>query len=104
MLHIYILLELLIEYVIYFVIFVFWKGIKTVERVVIAEKEKEKKKAKENGDKKKYRLLVEGLVCFNFKLDYTRVLHLSNMQLILDSLVLLFVFPFSMQTLIMCLS
>ncbi|KAJ4725928.1 DNA-directed RNA polymerase subunit [Melia azedarach] len=36
------------------------KGIKTVERVVIAEKEKEKKKAKENGDKKKYRLLVEG--------------------------------------------
>ncbi|KAH9700983.1 DNA-directed RNA polymerase III subunit 1 [Citrus sinensis] len=36
------------------------KGIKTVERVVIAEKEKEKKKVKENGEKKKYRLLVEG--------------------------------------------
>ncbi|KAH9661160.1 DNA-directed RNA polymerase III subunit 1 [Citrus sinensis] len=36
------------------------KGIKTVERVVIAEKEKEKRKVKENGEKKKYRLLVEG--------------------------------------------
>ncbi|KAH9700989.1 DNA-directed RNA polymerase III subunit 1 [Citrus sinensis] len=43
----------------YFVVFVS-KGIKTVERVVIAEKEKEKKKVKENGEKKKYRLLVEG--------------------------------------------
>ncbi|KAH9661166.1 DNA-directed RNA polymerase III subunit 1 [Citrus sinensis] len=43
----------------YFVVFVS-KGIKTVERVVIAEKEKEKRKVKENGEKKKYRLLVEG--------------------------------------------
>lgn len=49
----------------YFVVFVS-KGIKTVERVVIAEKEKEKKKVKENGEKKKYRLLVEGLVLLSF--------------------------------------
>lgn len=49
----------------YFVVFVS-KGIKTVERVVIAEKEKEKKKVKENGEKKKYRLLVEGLVLLIF--------------------------------------
>lgn len=49
----------------YSVVFVS-KGIKTVERVVIAEKEKEKKKVKENGEKKKYRLLVEGLVLLSF--------------------------------------